>query len=102
MMRTPSLGGSVRLSSGSDRRSWSMGPPCVGSCTVRPGQAGCRSDLEQLGFLLLEGLVDLRFLRVRELVEVLLGPSHLVLGDPSVLGQRLQLVTGAAPQVADG
>src|SRR4051794_1258552 len=91
MMRTPSLGSSFFLSCSLGNRSSSIGSPLV-----RP------SDLEQLFLLVLEGRVDLGFVRVRELVELLLGSGDVVLGGFTIAHRLVEIVARGAPQVADG
>src|SRR5215469_6682173 len=65
------------------------------------GRLRC-SHLEQLGFLVLEQLVDLPDVGVGELLEVTLRPAHLVLAGLAVLHHLVQRVLGVAPDVADG
>src|SRR5687767_12326205 len=99
MIRTPSLGGSLRLSSW---RSWSIRTSLRRVAPTRPGDRASGSDLEQLLFLLLERLVDLRLLGVGELVELLLGTGDVVLGGVAGLREPVELVAGGPAQVADG
>src|ERR1700733_3708238 len=59
------------------------------------------SDLEQLGFLVLEQLVDLRDVGVGQLLQLPLGTAHLVLARLAVLDHLVQRVLGVPPDVAD-
>src|SRR4051812_5261617 len=59
------------------------------------------SDLEQLVLFVLERGVDLGFVGVGELVELLLGARQLVFSGVAVLHQRVELVTRSPAQVAD-
>src|SRR5690606_4272991 len=61
---------------------------------------GRRSDLEQLGLLVLEHLVDLGDVLLGELVELLLRPPGLVLADLALLDQLVEGVLGVAADVA--
>src|SRR6478672_1728199 len=58
------------------------------------------SDLEQLGFLVLEQVVDLVGVGLGHRVEALLGPGHVVLADLAVLLELLQALLGRAADVA--
>src|SRR5262249_41569186 len=58
------------------------------------------SDLQELLFLVLEHLVDLFDRRVRDLLEVLLGPVEVVLRAVAVLLERFEVVARLAPDVA--
>src|SRR4051794_28876758 len=58
------------------------------------------SDVEQLGFLVLEDVVDLVDVLLGRGVELLLGPGHLVLPGLLVLDQLVQGVLGRAPRAA--
>src|SRR3954469_598248 len=82
-------------------RPWSLAGALV-VIDVR-GPAGVeRSDLEQLGLLVLEQVVDgVRVLLGRG-VETLLGTRHVVLPDLVVLLHLLQLLLRVTPEVADG
>ena len=51
--------------------------------------AASRSDLEQLCFLVLECLVDLRLVGVGESVQLLLRPRDVVFGGLAVLGEGI-------------
>src|SRR5688500_3153450 len=91
MMRTPSGVPGSRSSRSSGLKSWS-------SLTVAPGTdlgwaaRWPRSDLEQFLLFVLERLVDLGFLLVGELVELLLRTLELVGGDVAFLLELLQIV----------
>src|SRR6187200_2809250 len=61
-----------------------------------------RSDLEQLGFLVLQDVVDLVHVLLRHAVEALLGRAHLVLAELTVLERALEVLLGMATHVADG
>src|SRR5919201_1591325 len=58
-------------------------------------------DLEDLGFLALEELVDLLRVLVRELLDALLGAVLLVLADLALVDELLEVVDDVAPHVAD-
>src|SRR5690606_15426149 len=62
---------------------------------------GCRgtSDLEQLGFLVLDQVVDLLDVLVGQRLQLLLGLVDVVLADLAVLLQPLQLFLGLTPQI---
>src|SRR5690606_4384700 len=64
---------------------------------------GCRgtSDLEQLGFLALDQLVDLLDVLVGQRLQLLLGVVDVVLADLALLLQPLELFLGLAPQTTD-
>src|SRR3712207_2515476 len=83
-------------------RPWSFGTGWEAS-----GDAGLsgvvmegRSDLEQLGFLVLEHLVDLVGVGLGDRVEALLGTGDVVLADLAVLLELLQRLLGGAAHVA--
>src|SRR5207244_854169 len=59
------------------------------------------SDLDELGFLVLEEVVDLVGVGLGHRVETLLGARDVVLADLSVLLQLLQALLGVPAQVAD-
>src|SRR4051812_7881749 len=59
-----------------------------------------RSDLEQLGFLVLEHVVDLVDMLLRHRLELLLGARALVLADVAVLDELLERRLGVAAHVA--
>src|SRR5215475_5703542 len=59
------------------------------------------SDLEELGFLVLEQLVHLPHVGVGELVELPLGPANLVLARVPALDQLVERVLGVPADVAD-
>src|SRR5580700_10164588 len=58
-------------------------------------------DLEELGFLVLEQLVDLRLVGMGEVVEFALGPVHVVLARVPALDHLVQGVFGVTPDVPD-
>src|SRR6476661_6012946 len=60
------------------------------------------SDLEQLGLLALQQVVDGLDVLLRHDVELLLGAGALVLAHLAVLDQAVELVLGPAADVADG
>src|SRR4051812_9484681 len=60
------------------------------------------SDLEQLGFLVLDQVVDLGDVPVGDRLQLLLGAGDVVLAHLAVLGQLVQGVLRAAADVADG
>jgi hypothetical protein len=55
--------------------------------SARHADRGRTSDLEQLGFLVLDELVDDRHVLVRRVVELLLGAAAVVLAGLAVLDQ---------------
>ena len=59
------------------------------------------SDLEQLGFLVLEQLVDRVDVLLGQRVELLLGAGAVVLADLAVLDELVELLLGLAADVAD-
>src|SRR6478736_1382463 len=61
-----------------------------------------RSDLEQLGFLVLQDLVDLVHVLLGHAVEALLGRAHLVFTELAVLERALEVLLGVATYVANG
>src|SRR4051812_2495714 len=66
------------------------------------GMDSVTSDLEELGFLVLHEIVDLRHVAGGHAFELLLGPLLLVLADLPVLDDALQLVHRGAAHAADG
>src|SRR4051794_28187137 len=74
----------------------------AGGAEVMRGPLPERSDLEQLGFFVLEKLVDGVGVLLGEAVEPLLGTGDVVLADLVVLLELLELLLGVAAQVADG
>src|SRR3954471_2930290 len=62
---------------------------------------GRPSDLEELGLLVLEQLVDVAHVLLGDLLELLLGTVRVVLADLPVLGQPVQLVLRVPAHVAD-
>src|SRR5262249_21933348 len=77
---------------------WAVGPLSMSwPCSWRS-----KLDLEELGFLVLEQLVHLRDVGVRQIVELALGPAHVVLPRVPVLGQLVEGVLRVPPDVADG
>ncbi len=58
-------------------------------------------DLHDLGFLALEGLVDLGDVRVGRLLDLALGAPDLVLRGLAFLAEPLELVVRVAADVAD-
>src|SRR4029079_16751172 len=71
--------------------------------TVAPMlSTGTRSDLEQLGFLVLEHVVDLVDVLLGQAVQTLLGRTDLVLAELAVLQRALEVLLGVPAHVADG
>src|SRR6185312_9857829 len=66
------------------------------------GAPGARSDLHDLGFLVLEQLVDPGDVLVGELLDVPLGPALLVVPDVTVAHELLEVAHDVAPHVAHG
>src|SRR4051794_3230656 len=64
------------------------------------GPAG--SDLEELGLLVLDRLVDAVHVLGGQVVELLLGAAHVVLAGLAVLGDAVELLLGPTAHVADG
>src|SRR3954447_18287511 len=62
---------------------------------------GRPSDLEELGLLVLEQLVDVTHVFLGDLLELLLRAVRVVLADLAVLGQPVQLVLRVPANVAD-
>src|ERR1700683_5646904 len=60
------------------------------------------SDLEKLGFLVLEQLVHLRDVALGQLIELALRAAAVVLARVAVLDQLLDRVLGVPPDGADG
>src|SRR4051812_3796657 len=83
-------------------------PALLGVRDVAPSAAApmlstaTRSDLEQLGFLVLEDLVDLVDVLLGHAVEALLGAADLVLTELAVLERALEVLLGVPPHVAHG
>ena len=108
-MRTPSF---VGASEGSSSKSSGTGPrldlsPAPGSYRRRAqtwassSNFGLRLNLEELGLLVLQEVVDLGDHVVGPLLELLLGPVEIVLAELAVLLESLELVAGLAADVAD-
>src|SRR5919107_4282242 len=74
--------------------------PVSGSGVMGGGPVG--SDLEQLGLLVLDRLVDAVHVLGGQVVELLLRAVHVVLAGLAVLGDPVELLLGAAADVADG
>src|SRR5690349_24806487 len=66
-----------------------------------PGMSAGRSDFKQFGFLMLEQLVHLGHVGVREVVEFPLRPVHLVLTSVAALGELVERVLRVPADVAD-
>src|SRR5690606_20811719 len=77
------------------------GPQAGGSGPHR-GRKIRSSELEQLRFLVLEHLVDVRDLPVGELVQLALGPPAFILAGLAVPDDPVELLLGLAADVADG
>src|SRR6478672_1366773 len=71
------------------------------SDSVMSGGLRRSSDLEQLGFLVLEHLVDLVGVLLGDAVETLLRTGYVVLADLAVLLELLERLLGVAADVAD-
>src|SRR5882672_4287566 len=84
---------------------WSAAPWSCCSCSgLAEPDSSCprrKLDLEKLGFLVLEQLVHLAHVAVRELVEVALGAVAVVLAGLAVLDQLVDRVLGVPADVAD-
>src|SRR5690606_37600129 len=65
------------------------------------GGSGHRSDFEQLGFLVLDQVVDLVDVLVGGVLQLLLGAAHLVLTGLAVARDAVQLLHRLAADVAD-
>src|SRR6478735_11864798 len=76
---------------------WGAGVVAVMKCRARRG----RSDLDELGLLVLEHLVDGVGVLLGHRVEPLLGTGHVVLADLAVLLELLEVLLGRTAQVAD-
>src|SRR5215212_3718435 len=92
-----------------NRSSASSGSPSVAGSArvVRGGPAVAREvrgtlDLHQLRFLVLAGFVHLGDVLVSQLLELIVGAAHLVLGDLVRLLQAAQFVVAVAADVAHG
>src|SRR6516164_4122475 len=75
-----------------------------GLCVVLTGLSfGTRgpSDLEQLGFLVLEQIVDLGDVAVGQLLQLALGAPDVILADIAVLHHLVEGVLGVPPDVTD-
>src|SRR5688572_26032088 len=77
-------------------RPWSF---CAGAPVGVP--AWDTSHLEDLGFLVLQEVVDLVRVALRHPVEALLGPGDVVLADIAVLLELLEALLGVPAKVAD-
>src|SRR5438309_8162684 len=92
-----SAGGAEPLA-GPGSLTWSAAPLSCCSCSglAEPDSSCPRRnlDLEKLGFLVLEQLVDLAHVAVRELVELALGAAAVVLAGLAVLHQLVDRVLG--------
>src|SRR2546423_1661198 len=67
----------------------------------RSGWIGGQLDLEELGFLVLKQLVHLCLVGMGELVELALGPAHVILARVTVLDHLVQGVLAVPPDVPD-
>src|SRR5262249_33728838 len=76
--------------------------PAPGAEPRRAGPVASGSDLHQLVLFALEHPVDLRDELIGELLELLLGPLALILGDLAVLDVLVDLFLGVATDVAHG
>src|SRR5690348_7377007 len=92
-----SAGGTGPLA-GPGSLTWSAAPLTCCSCSglAEPDSSCPRRnlDLEKLGFLVLEQLVHLAYIAVRELVELALGAAAVVLAGLAVLDQLVDRVLG--------
>src|SRR5499427_10508482 len=95
---TPSAAGRFRPARTGAR---APGVPSAPDAAAPAGPSPGTSDLEELGFLVLEQLVHLPHVGVGELVELPLGPANLVLARVPALDQLVQRVLGIAADVAD-
>src|SRR5262249_53269028 len=68
---------------------------------ARRARQQARSDLKQLGFLVLEQLVDLRYVGASELVELPFGPTPLVFARIAALDQLVQRIFSVPADIAD-
>src|SRR5581483_7803 len=76
-------------------------PGCLSRGNISSSMAVASLDLQQLVLFVLERLVDLAFVGVGELVQLLFGAGDLVLGRLTIFHQSVELVSRAPAQVAD-
>src|SRR5262249_18941071 len=69
---------------------------------ANPASRDMTSDLEQLDFLVFDQLVNVGYVLVGQVLELLLRAANLILARLTVLDQPLQLLLGLAPDVANG
>src|SRR6266704_1587852 len=94
---TPSAAGRFRPT-----RTGARAPAVLSSPGTAPaGPSTATSDLEELGFLVLEQLVHLPHVGVGQLVEFPLCPVNLVLARFPALDQLVECVLGVPADVAD-
>src|SRR3954447_25509574 len=87
-------------------------PTAIATGRLRPARPGLAvgvsvmsagsSDLEQLCFLVLERLVGLLDVLVRDLLELLLGARDVVLADLTVASELVERLLRVPADVADG
>src|ERR671914_143994 len=82
-------------------RPWSFCGAGAGGEVSVIGWRGGGSDLEQLGFLVLEQLIDRVGVRLGDRIEALLRAGDVVLAHLAVLLEALEVLLGGAAQVTD-